>query len=147
MHKKIITPIIISVLVAGGLGFFAGSQYAKRSVSTQAAQFRGQFGSQNGGFGGQGSQGGIRMRGAGGGVVMGDILSKDATSITVSMQSGGSKIVFLSNGTAIAKSVSGSASDLVIGEHVLINGTANSDGSLTAQMIQLRPSVASSTLR
>ena len=70
---------------------------------------------------------------------MGEILSKDAQGITVKLREGGSKIVFLSNTTPVSKSVSGSTQDLVVGTSVVVFGTTNPDGSMTATAVQIRP--------
>lgn len=45
----------------------------------------------------------------------------------------------LLDSTEISKFSEGAINDLEIGKNISINGTANSDGSLIAQMIQLRP--------
>ena len=74
-----------------------------------------------------------------GGFTAGEIIAKDDKSVTVKLQNGGSKIVFLSDSTEITKSAEGALSDLEIGKNISVNGTTNSDGSVTAHTIQLRP--------
>jgi hypothetical protein len=90
-----------------------------------------------GGIGARGSRGGI-----GGGFISGEVVSKDDTTITLKLKDGGSKIVFLSGSTEIMKSTQGTAQDISVGTQVSANGTSNSDGSVTAQMVQIRPATA-----
>ena len=90
------------------------------------------------------------MRGGGrggdiGGLINGSIIAKDATSITVSLRQGGSKIVFYDSQSEVGKTVLGSADDLAIGKNVMVSGKTNADGSVSAQTIQIRPPFASST--
>lgn len=140
MNKNIIN-IIITVIVAGGASFYAGMHYAQSKAVTPAnfanmtpeerQALRGQFGN-GGGRGGRTGNGGAS----------GEIISKDATSITIKLRDGsGSKIVFLSGATPIMKTASGTASDLQVGTQVNAMGTANSDGSITAQTVQIRPAM------
>ncbi len=131
MNKKhIVTLVVVAVVFAGG-GFFGGMQYQKSKTPAMSA-LRGQGGQFAGGRGMRGSA-------AGGGFVGGKIISKDDKSITVQLQSGGSKIVFYSSSTQISKPAPVQASDLATGQTVIVSGQANADGSVAAQTIQIRP--------
>lgn len=132
MNKKI--GIIIGIVIAFGVGFFGGEKYAASQVSATirtngSAGMMGQIR-----FGQFGGRGGMGMNG---GAVVGTILSKDAISITVGLQGGGSKIVFVSQGTMISKRETASTTDLGVNDTVIVSGTPNSDGSISAQSIQL----------
>lgn len=143
MKNKMLAGFIIAVVLVGAGSFYGGMQYAKSQASgarNLALSQRQNFGANGAGgmqrnVSGQ-SRGGNR---AAGGFLNGEIISKDDIGITVKSADGGSKIVFLSGTTQIMKSVNGSALDLEIGKNIMVTGSANSDGSLTAQTIQLRP--------
>lgn len=136
MKNKMLIGFIIAVVVVGGGAFYGGLLYGK-SQATNARQQRtgsGQFGQA-----GQAGQQANRAARGGSNFVNGDIIAKDDKSITVKNQNGGSKIIFLSASTQISKFTAGNLTDLEIGQGVMASGATNSDGSLTAQMIQLRP--------
>ena len=148
MKKSIIIAIIVAVVVGGGM-FYAGTVYKKSSLNKQgllrsAASFGNRQGGQSGANGqrpgGQNGQG----RGQGGGFQSGEITAKENNSLTIKDRDGSSVIVFFSDSTTISKSVDGSAADLNNGQQVMVSGQANSDGTYTAQNIQIRP--ADSTL-
>ena len=156
-NPMIITAIVGVVLAAAGFGggmMFQKSKDSLKGLSGTALQSKitslglGTSGAQGTGntngartFFGTGAPGaGFAGRGrAGGGFVSGDIVSADATSITVKDATGSTKVVYYTSATTIDKTVTGAASDLVIGQNVTTNGTANSDGSVAATTIQLRP--------
>ena len=131
----------IGLRIAGGLvlialSFFIGMKYANAKNAKVVANRTSQFA--QAGLGGQGRAGVARGSSAGGGFTTGDILSVDDKSITVKLQSGGSKIVLFSPTTEIVKSVLGTQSDMVVGKSVSVVGQTNTDGSVTAQSITLR---------
>ena len=95
-------------------------------------------GSRGGGMMGQGRRFGGQA-GAGFRPVAGEILSMDDKFITVKLPDGSSKIVLFSDKTAIDKSATGTKEDLTVGMRVAVFGQDNSDGSVTAQNIQLNP--------
>ncbi len=72
------------------------------------------------------------------GFVTGEILSKDAQSLTLKLRDGGSRIVLISSSTSVEKTASGSLNDLAIGKAISVQGSPNQDGSITAQTIQLQ---------
>lgn len=125
-----------TTIVVGVGAFYGGMRYAQNQVLADRQQRMQQFGGVGNGFrnGAQGNR-------TAGGFVSGEILSKDDKSITIKMRDGGSKIIFYSSTTEIGKFVAGAASDLAIGKTVSVNGTANSDGSVTAQSVQVRPAM------
>ncbi len=130
--KKNVSIILVTALVMGLSSFYLGMQYAQsQGVGTQSLR----------GANGNPSGGGFRGRGANdrGNGVAGEILSKDDKSVTLKLRDGGSSIVFFSDSTAITKSISGTKDDLVIGKTVFVSGDKNSDGSMNAKTIQLRP--------
>ena len=128
--KKIILPVLVTAAVVGGLGFYGGTQYAAGSMNASATRTGGQV---------RGLGGGQRNGSQQGGFTAGDVIAKDDKSITIQMRDGGSKIVFLADSTSVTKSVSGATSDIVVGSQVTVMGSANSDGSVTAQSVQIRP--------
>lgn len=140
MNKKTISIFIAVAVVVGAASFYGGMKYGQNSAQTAAASQRarmvGQFRSAGDSLGGR-RNGGLPN----GDFINGEIISQDDKSLTVKLRDGGSKIVFLSSTTSIDKTVAGTASDLAVGKTVIINGTANSDGSLTATSVQIRSEV------
>jgi hypothetical protein len=108
--------------------FFAGSYYQKITTRSNFSQFNfqqvGQRGNQNNRFGG-----GIRP-------VSGEIIKRDNDSITIKLRDGSTRI-FFNRKTNIAKSQKGSLDDLKENENVFVVGQVNSDGSITAENIQI----------
>jgi len=121
--------IILALVIGGGIGFFAGIKYQQGKQRNVARQFLGQMGGRQG----TGTNRlGLRP-------VNGEIISADEKSITVKLQDGSSRIVIVSENTQINKAEQATKTDLKIGEKVAVFGQENSDGSVTAQNIQLNP--------
>ena len=139
MNKNIILSIILTAIIVGAGAFYGGMKYAQVKNPGTSANFANLTPEQR-------QQRAQQMAGArrtgnnaqGANFTSGDIISKDDKSITIKTQDNGSKIVFYSSSTPIKKSVDGAASDLEINKQVMISGSQNSDGSITAQNIQIR---------
>ena len=128
--KQWIILVVVAVVFAGG-GFFGGIKYQQTKTPAGGARLaftRGAGGP--GGFGGRG--------GNAGSFVNGQVLSVDSNTITVKNMTGGSQVVVLAPSTQYRKAVDGSASDVTTGSMITVTGTSNSDGSLTAQNVQIR---------
>jgi hypothetical protein len=134
-NANVIVPIIL-VLVGLGVGFFGGYQYRNYRLNQTRGTFIGANGQRfTGARAGQGAVAGAR-----GGAVAGSILSIDANSITVKLADGSTKIVLFSGSTMYSDTVTAAQTDLKVGSEVSVFGSANSDGSVTATNIQIRPS-------
>lgn len=126
--KKYSTHIIWAVIVVIA---FAGGWYYGKSMTPSG------FGARAGTFASSTRGAGSRA-GSGGGFASGQVTAKDAQSITLQLANGNSEVVFYSSSTSIIKPSSASMSDITPGTNVLVGGTQNSDGSVTAQTIQVR---------
>jgi hypothetical protein len=139
MNKQ--NKIIIGGIVVIILAFFGGMKFgeargvtAKLGFGPAAMMAQGQGGRAGVGMGGRAGAG--RQNG---GFVTGQILSKDETSLTVKLPTGGSKVVILSTTTPVSKMAAGSYNDLSVGSEVMVTGSTNTNGSVNATSVELRP--------
>jgi hypothetical protein len=131
MNTKHIAALALVGVAIAGVSFYGGTLYAKGNAGFRPGG-TGTFTQSN-----FGSRGG--MRGGAGGFSGGQILSMDSSSLTVKGPDGSTRIILLSASTTVMKTSSGSVADLSVGDEVSVTGAANSDGSITANAIQLRP--------
>ncbi len=127
VNKNILISIIFGVIGIGA-GFFAGMKYQESKLPNFTRQL--------------GNNQGPRVTGnnttrAGFRPFSGEIISGDEKSITLKLPDGSSKIVFFTENTKINKAEEKAKEDLKTGEEVMVFGQENSDGSVTAQNIQL----------
>ena len=124
----IIVAVILIIVAATG-GFFGGMMYQKNQAPALGVAGRGNFAAR---FGQAGQNAANRP-------VRGQVLSISDTSLTVKMSDGSTKIVVLSSSTAFMQSTKAALTDVKTGDTVNVVGTANSDGSVTAQDVQINP--------
>ncbi|MFH1180792.1 MAG: DUF5666 domain-containing protein [bacterium] len=136
--KKIIPLAAVLVLSVGG-AFYGGMKY-QQTKSPLGEFSQGQRQQMFQGNVGASFRQGAAGRTAGGmGFLSGEVISIDSQSLTLKISDGSSKIVFFSDSTQISKTAEASKSDIEIGRQITVSGGQNSDGSYTAQSIQLRP--------
>ncbi|MCX7881554.1 MAG: hypothetical protein N2482_03560 [Patescibacteria group bacterium] len=126
MKYKTIFLNIFLVVVSLMVGFFIGLNYqrARRGFGfDQGPQFN--------------FQRGQRMFNQGTRPVSGEIIKKSEDSLTVKLRDGSTKIILLTESTNISKSTRGRIDDLKEKETVFVVGQQNSDGSITAENIQI----------
>ena len=125
--------MVLVLVVVAGLSFYGGLKYGESKGMASQASVNGSGRAMSGAGGrGMGARGGAGFTG-------GQVLSIDATSMTLQARDGSSRIIFFTSATPIMKEVGGKVSDVVVGSNVNVTGTPNTDGSITAQSIQLRP--------
>ncbi len=144
--KRWLIAVIVVVIVAIGVGAFFGGRAAGGGTPSAAEAMKVVSESDRGAAAGPCSEHrrhrdrdrrpDRRSSGAGGNMTSGSIVSSDANSMTVKLTDGSTKIVLFSDSTTISVSKDGSSADLTAGQTVRVNGTTNSDGSITASNIQ-----------
>lgn len=133
MSKKNLSVMLVIFIITIVLSFYGGMKYAQ-SKKTNFANRPVMQG--NGNFANNKNRMAER---ANGGMFSGEIISKDASSITLKLRDGGSKIIFFSDSTEFMKMSTSTINDFNINDNIIASGTSNSDGSITATSIQLRP--------
>ncbi len=139
MTKNTWITVLVVAIVFGGGGYYFGTQQA--SSATPAPSGANAYAGRTG-AGGAGRFGGA----AGGGLTTGTIISTGSGTMTIQLPSStstsatvGTKIVLFDTTTQVTEMKTVDASTLTVGQGVVVSGTTNSDGSLTATSIQVRP--------
>ncbi len=132
-------PVEVAIIagLVGVAAFFGGTKYSDMQRTNQRGSMMRQF--QNG----QGAPNGasdFRGNRTGGRPVVGEVMSVDASTMTVKLADGTSKIVVLSETTTVSETASAEKTSIKVGSKVGAFGTDNADGSVTAQTVQLNPS-------
>jgi len=127
--------IVIIALIVAGAAFFGGMKY--QTMQTPMPTFgqgmgRAPGASGTGRFAGGATGGGARP-------IVGEIVDITDKSMTVKLMDGSSKIVNLVSATTYSETATASATSLKKGTRVATFGTANSDGSVNAQNVQINP--------
>lgn len=141
MTKKNIIILAAALVVLMGASFYGGMKYSGPSSASLANGVRMGAGSFTGGSRFVRNGSGVFI--GNGGVVAGEIVSIDENGVTVKLRDGGSKVVFFSGATTVTKQAEGTRADLAEGVSVIVEGTANQDGSITANSVQIRPAPVS----
>ncbi len=153
MKKQNLIIIVVAGLILLSGSFYGGMQYeSKLSGKSQSIQngkgdksdkqantqrMPGEQNNQRGMGGGQGAT--TVNNGRADNFFGGEMIAKDETSMTLKTRDGSSKVIFFSDKTTVDKSISGSITDLGVGQQITISGQASADGSVVAQNIQIRP--------
>ena len=141
MKTQQLVIVAVGAVIIAALAFYGGMQYQK-SQGRQA--FAGGFAGASGQFGGTRGAGGTAGGGAAnsatrGRPVVGSIVNQDASSFTVKLADGSTKIVLIDDKTIFDKTSTVPQSEVKTGENVGVFGITNTDGSITAQNVQLNP--------
>ena len=140
--------LVIVVLVLMGGSFYGGTLYGKQTAEpalpAEFAERMAKFAEEGGvmpepgqSFG-QGGLGRLRVdSGQVGGGYAGQIEENDGSTIIISSFDGAQTVVKVTDTTLIEKYASVTAAELEVGEQVIVSGSQNDDGSITARSVQV----------
>jgi hypothetical protein len=146
---KIILGAVVVVLIAAG-SFYGGMVFGKQQATAAAATVPFNFpegfqppdgatlpGDGTGRFGARGQAGAAGGLAAQPGMLFGAIQSIDGDTLLIVDANGAQKRVQVTNTTLIEKNASVEVGDLAAGETVIVSGSENDDGSVTARSVQV----------
>lgn len=134
-EKYLMAGAVVLVITAAIIGFAFGRGGVFGPGSRGRPFGSGEVGSWQGQMNGDKKSSSFR----GNGVLGGEIISREASSLQLQLNDGGSRLVRFSSTTQVQKMTEGSLDDLAVGSSVNISGQTNADGSLSAKSIQIRP--------
>jgi hypothetical protein len=131
MGRKLvsITGIIVALAAVGAGSFYGGTLYERQQVASVRNSF---FNGRGGTGGGGGGAGGF------GGGVFGTVKSITGNTIQISTPQNVTT-VNLSAATTVMKTITGTVSDIQVGQTITVRGQRDSSGNVTADSIQLLP--------
>jgi len=127
----IILGVIVLCAAVGAGAFYGGTVYERQ----QAANVRSAFLNGRGGAGGGGGGGG---GGFGGGGVFGTVKSISGNTLQISTPQNVTT-VSLSDATTVMKTITGTVSDIQVGDIITVRGMPDSSGTVAADSIQVLP--------
>lgn len=135
-NSKYILPaglLLIGLIAGFGGGYFLKGYEMQKTLNS--------FRNGSGGFNGQRmAANGLGQRNGNGYVgVDGEIISLDDKSITIKLSDGSSKTILLSDKTSYSNFQEAKKENLKNGIKIMVSGKTNSDGSVTADRVQLNP--------
>ncbi len=139
----VIVAIVLAVGIAAG-SFYGGMAYERtqaNSVRNAFLRSRGLSANGNGSANGQGSNG---ARGFFGGGVTGQVKSLNGNTLQISTAQNVTTVT-LSSSTVIDKTTAGATTDLQPGDRVLVTGSRDSSGNVTATQVLILPAMPSTT--
>jgi hypothetical protein len=137
--RRIVIFLLVTLVIAGG-AFYGGMVYGKGQAQPTFAGAGIPGGGPNAlGPGGTPPAGSARPGSAQAGMVMGQITEVTATTLTITDSNGKTTQINVSDTTLIEKQASVTLADLAQGETVMVSGSQQSDGSITARSVQVAP--------
>jgi hypothetical protein len=146
---KIILGVILVLVIAAG-SFYGGMVFGKNQSAASAATVPMNFpegfqppdgaalpGDGTGRFGARGQGGAAGDFAAQPGMIFGEIQSIDGDTLLIVDANGAQKSVQVTKTTLIEKNASVEITDLATGEIVIVSGSENDDGSVTARSVQV----------
>lgn len=135
MKKYLTTVLLLLGLV---VGFTGGYFFKDYQLNKLRGNLRNGMGTANGQrFVPNNGQTNVQNKGMSAGGVEGEIISQDDKSITIKISDGSTKIILFSESTSYLINSPSKKENLKSGVKVSVFGKTNSDGSLTADRIQL----------